>query len=105
MVEKIDIGGKTFNLRHLGFNYGDKPGVYAFLRKEGDIWVILYVGETQSFRERLTDGLEQHTAYDRAVLDYRATHVATRVVAGGKTARLSLETHLRHQYEPICNAQ
>lgn len=110
MADKLpltDSNGNNHNfwLHPIGTNYKDEPGVYAFARNDSKAWTIVYIGETDSLKTRLTDQLKQHHRYQCAVVNEKATHLLTRIVAGGDQARLDLETGLRQAYEPACNRQ
>lgn len=94
-----------FGLYPIGTNFKDEPGVYAFVRNDSEAWTIVYIGETDSLKTRLTDQLKQHHRYQCAVVNEKATHLLARIVAGGDQARLDLETGLRQAYEPTCNKQ
>ena len=85
-----------------GFNA--VSGVYIFCRQliSGN-WEALYVGETQSFKQRLNTGIGSHDGYARAKR-LGMTHIAALKVAGD-TERLRIETDLRHGLNPSANAQ
>lgn len=105
MADKVTIDGLEFYVHPIGTNYKDVAGVYVFLASSENKWRIRYIGETESLKSRLTDKLLQHHRYECAVTRGKATHIATRAVAGGKTARLDLETRLRGLFDPPCNRQ
>ena len=65
----------------------------------------MYAGEAEDLKDRLYTNLKQHHRYDCAVTNGKSTHLATRIVSGGKKARLDLETKLREDYDPPCNRQ
>lgn len=101
------ISGTTyeFQLHPIGTAYFPKPGVYIFCRDIGrGSFSALYIGETESFKRRLTDELEAHHSLD-AVRRHGATHICTLHVTGNLTDRLSIETDLRHALNPPCNKQ
>jgi hypothetical protein len=64
----------------------------------------LYVGETQSFEDRLNTNRLNHDGYKRAA-KMGITHICARVVPQGATERLRIETDLRHALHPPCNAE
>lgn len=105
MADKVKLDGLEFYIHPVGTNYVDQGGVYAFLKVVGSQWVINYIGETESLKSRLTQNLKQHHRYDCAVARGKATHIATRLVTGGKQARLDMETRLRNVFDPPCNKQ
>ena len=105
MSEKVDLDGVSFSVHRIGTNYKAEPGVYAFLRDNGDKWGVRYVGETDDLKDRLTINLLTHHRYNCAVTNGKSTHLATRIISGGKKSRLDLETRIRNRYDPPCNRQ
>ena len=110
MVDKLpleDASGNKYDfwLYPIGTNFKKAAGVYAFARDDGNAWAIIYIGEAEDLKDRLYTRLKQHHRYKCAVQDESATHLLTRLVAGGEQARLDLETSLRRHYDPVCNRQ
>lgn len=101
------ISGLSYELEHhpIGTVFNSVPGVYIFCRPGlGGRWYAVYIGETDNLNRRLTQQLAAHhqaASIGRA----GATHVCAMVVAGGKTARLNIETDLRQKQNPPCNEQ
>lgn len=96
-------GTYEFDVYLIGQEFNPVSGVYIFCRPIGDgRFEALYVGETDSFNDRLNTRLEHHHGFKRAI-PYGATHVAVRLVASADC--LSVETDLRHGLNPVCNAQ
>lgn len=94
----------TFELHPIGTNFLDLPGVYVFCRPSSPGFMeALYVGETDSFQDRLHTRLVDHDGYKRACRA-QASHVAVMRV-GNPTQRLWIETDLRHGLDPVCNLQ
>ncbi len=109
MADKVDwVGqsGQTYSsyLRKIGTTYKDLPGVYIFVKLEIEKWSPIYVGETDSLKDRLTTNRENHHRY-YCVTNHGATHICTMVVEGGEQARLDIETDIRQSYQPPCNKQ
>ena len=102
-----DATGNKFKFyRHpIGTNYKDLPGVYAFVRDDGEQWTIVYIGEAESLKDRLFTNLKQHHRYQCAVETEGASDFLTRTVSGTDEVRLDLETRLRQNYDPACNRQ
>lgn len=87
------------------WTYFPVPGVYIFCRDIGnDQFSPLYIGETDDFSRRIGSELVRHHKWDEVRLR-GATHIATLVVPGHYTARLAVETDLRHGCKPPCNDQ
>ena len=87
MADKVDwVGqsGQTYSsyLRKIGASYKDLPGVYIFVKLEIEKWSPIYVGETDSLKDRLTTNRENHHRY-YCVTNHGATHICTMVVEGG----------------------
>ena len=91
----------TFSVHPLGTQFNPIPGIYLFCRDIPDGLEALYVGETQSFVDRLNTGLQNHDGYKRASrigFDYVAV-----MRCDDSTERLRIETDLRHAFNPIFN--
>ena len=98
--------GQSYNFEPhpVGTQFNPISGVYIFCRKiASGSWEALYVGETQSFKQRLNTGVGSHDGYARASR-LGMTHIAALVVAGD-AERLRVETDLRHGLNPSANAQ
>lgn len=94
----------TFETHPVGTQFKPVSGVYIFCRQVTTVsWEALYVGETQSLKQRLNTGVSSHDGYLRASR-LGMTHIAAVVVAGN-TERLRIETDLRHGLNPSANAQ
>ena len=92
-----------FQLHPIGTAYFDKPGVYIFCKAGPDgTWYAIYVGETNSFKVRLTDNLANHHRW-QCILAAGATHICTRHVP--RYSRVAIETDLRNSLNPPCNRQ
>lgn len=99
--------GTAYELQHyrIGTVFNAVPGVYIFCRLGADgRWYAEYIGETDNLARRLTHELAAHHQASR-IGRAGATHICAMVVTGGKTARLNIETDLRHSQNPPCNAQ
>lgn len=94
----------TFETHPFGKQFNPVSGVYIFCRQvTSGNWEALYVGETQSLKQRLNTGINAHAGYLRASR-MGMTHIAALVVAGD-AERLRVETDLRHGLNPSANAQ
>jgi excinuclease UvrABC nuclease subunit len=93
----------AFYLHEIGTDYKDEPGNYIFARLSNNTWVPIYIGETDSLKDRLYTNLTSHHKYDCAVNMNGATHFFTRITSGGEQARLDIETDLVHAFNPPCN--
>ena len=94
----------TFETHPVGTRFNPVSGVYIFcLEIASGSWEALYVGETQSFEQRLNAGIRSHDGFARASR-LGMTHIAVLVVAGD-AERLRIETDLRHGLNPVANAQ
>jgi hypothetical protein len=93
-----------FQLDALGTQYKPKPGVYVFCHAAPGGWIPDYVGETEDFNARLSNGGPSHHQLD-SIKAAGATHIATRHEPGGLSTRVSIETDLRHGLNPCCNRQ
>lgn len=94
----------TFETHPFGTEFGNYSGVYiACVETTPGRWNALYVGETQSFFDRIYAGLEHHNGL-KCARNNGATHLGVMLVYGN-AARLAVETELRHVLDPHCNRQ
>lgn len=109
MVLKVTWPGKagkqyTFDTYPIGTEFNPVLGVYIACKCTGGVnWNAFYVGETQSFHDRLNTGLEHHDGLKCARRN-GATHLGVMIVHGDAN-RLRVETELRHVLNPVCNRQ
>jgi len=94
-----------FELWPIGTAFRDLSGVYIFckLAPNGN-WDAVYIGETQSFQNRLTDGLAQHHQW-MSIIACGASHICVMQVPGGLALREGIETDLRRHLKTPCNLQ
>ena len=95
-------GGREFEVYKPDTEWNDVGGVYIFTAQQaagllGNIWQALYVGETESFKNRL---LANHEKWPAAV-KLGATHIHIR--NEGTITRKALERKLRDKHEPRLN--
>ena len=94
----------TFETYDIGERFNPISGVYIFCRQVDPVnWEALYVGETQSLKQRLNIGISAHDGYARASR-LGCTHIAALAVSGD-VERVRIETDLRHGLNPSANAQ
>ena len=92
-----------FSIFPIGTECIPYPGVYIFTRETSPgWWQALYVGESNSFHDRLYARLEDHDGYKRAARA-GATHIGLHFTRASE--RLWIETDLRHGLNPVCNKQ
>jgi hypothetical protein len=83
-----------------GTQWNDVPGCYIFAKRVPQGWVALYIGQTESFKNRFDD----HHKWPCALRN-GATHVHARVNNAGETSRRTEERDLIERYQPTCNEQ
>lgn len=106
LVNWYGISGQkyTFEVYPLGTEFFSLSGVYILCTVLPDgRYKALYVGETQSFHDRLNAGLYDHDGYVSATR-YGVSHIGALLV-DDSTLRLRIETDLRHALHPVCNRQ
>ena len=86
-IEKISCCGKsgqeyTFEVYSDKTEFNSVPGVYIFCQKNiiGGGYDPLYVGQTDSFEQRLNTGIASHKHYDEAI-NLGMTHIAVMVIS------------------------
>ena len=100
-------GGRQYELQlhPIGTAYFDRSGVYIFVKRAANgAWDAVYIGETGSFKRRLTDELQLHHQWP-GFITHGATHIATLHVPGGLAPREGIETDLRGAIQTPCNRQ
>ncbi len=96
---------RTFELHPIGTEFNAVAGVYIFCKESKPrSWTAIYIGETDSFKRRLTDELESHHRWD-CIKKNGATHICVLVVSGGVRARQTIETDLLAFIDTPCNRQ
>jgi hypothetical protein len=101
------LNGRNYQLemRPIGSWFYEVSGVYVFCKPAANgNWDAIYVGETDNLNQRLNTALQSHHMWPSCAL-HGATHIASIVVGGERSARLALETELRHSLNPPCNRQ
>ena len=78
--------------------WNDYPGLYLFAGIQNGRWKPFYIGETQSFKERMP----MHERWTDAILR-GATHVHAFVYRGEEWNRRKLEMDLIQNYRPELN--
>ena len=107
--ETITVQGEskkyTFQLFKKGTSFNALAGIYIFYREYGENnWIRIYIGETESFKDRIGDNFSQHHQY-HCIVSKQYTHIAALEVKGGKQSRLNIETDIRHFKQGLCNDQ
>ena len=100
----ITISGYTFEGPYSSPNsLRDNQGVYAILN--GTVRPnILYVGESESVRTRVTNNHERESCWDRN--NTRGLYYCALYTPGWtKQQRLTLESRIREEFNPVCNRQ
>ena len=85
----------------LNTNWNDVPGNYIFTKWTANGWSPLYVGETDSFSNRL-GSLGSHHAHGCATRN-GMTHIHARTNMGGVARRRAEEADIIRRYTPTCN--
>ena len=93
-----------FEVFPVGTLFNSVPGVYIACRLPSAGWYqALYVGETQSVKDRLNGSANNHYGL-RCAAHNGMSHIAVMVVYSD-AERLRIETDLRHGLNPCCNRQ
>ena len=103
MAEKCtwtgDSGKKyEYYITPIDTEWKDAPGNYIFAKEtEPHKWEAVYIGQTESFKDRLPDHNELP-----CILDNGGTHIHTHINRD-KQARLDEEADLLENHETPCN--
>ena len=93
-----------FETYTIGTKFNSVSGVYiACKRLVSGNFEALYIGETESFYDRLNAGAVYHDGLKSAARS-GMTHIGALVVTGN-AQRIRVETDLRHGLNPSCNKQ
>jgi len=94
------VSGNTYRYIVYGLDtrWNDVPGNYIFAKWTGSRWVAVYIGETESFLQRLPDHEKIACARRNG-----ATHIHAHVNNGGRDARRREESDLVAAHNPPCN--
>jgi Nuclease subunit of the excinuclease complex len=93
--------GKTleFEVHPFDVNWGDYAGLYIFADGSGDCWKPLYIGKTESFKNRFAS----HEREDEAL--YRGSTAIHAVAVPQAGKRAEWEVALIQIYQPPMNVQ
>jgi excinuclease UvrABC nuclease subunit len=100
MSEQVTWLSHEFTMYSPNTEWNDVGGVYIFTgRNQEGLWVALYIGQTDSFRNRIPQHEKWNPAAQRG-----ASHVHALVVPQEAT-RLAIEEELIRTYRPPLNDQ
>lgn len=93
--------GNSYPYGVYGFDtrWNDKAGNYIFASRANGTWKATYVGQTESFLDRLPN----HNEIDCARRN-GATHVHAHTNNGGEEVRKAEEADLIKAHQPPCNS-
>jgi hypothetical protein len=95
-----NFDGHHFTIHNPNANWSDTGGIYIFAKRNKDsTWKAIYIGQTHSFKERLSN----HPQWEDAVL-MEVTHIHLLTIQQEAT-RLSVEKDLIQKYHPALNQQ
>jgi hypothetical protein len=85
----------------IGMTFVDEPGNYIFTKETSpNHWIPLYIGQTESLRNRLTD----HEKLP-CIQQYGGTNIHAHTTSGGEEVRKAEETDLLAKWDPPCNKE
>ena len=90
----------AYDVYSISSPWNDVPGNYVFAGQQGGIWQLLYVGQCDSFSERIPS----HERWAEAV-QRGATHVLAQTNTAGEPARLAQERDIIGRHQPPMNVQ
>lgn len=90
--------GYVFDVFQPPVTWNDVPGVYIFAKIDGGYWRALYIGQTGSLSQRLTN----HERWSEAAR-LGATHIHTFVEYSG-LHRINIESNLVSAFQPPLNS-
>lgn len=93
--------GKEYGywIHKIGTNFKDEPGNYIYAKEtEPNRWRPIYIGQTESLKDRLADHEKEKCARQNG-----ATHIHAHINGSGETGRRAEETDLIRNWAPACN--
>lgn len=98
MNKRVSWLNHTFSVHSLGTNWASVGGIYIFCGLDNDNrWVPQYIGQTSSFKERLSN----HERWDQAV-ELGSTHIHARTIKN-TVNRTLIESELIEAFQPKLN--
>ena len=91
--------GYRYDIYWIGTEWNDVAGNYIYAGKPSSDWVAAYIGQTNSFKNRLPNHEEEACAKRNG-----ATHIHARTNSS-EAARLAEEADLIRKHQPPCNQQ
>ena len=93
------IGKYGYWIHPIGTAFKDEPGNYMYATESRPgYWRPVYIGQTESLRDRLADHEREWCARRNG-----ATHIHAHVTTAGELARRTEETDLIRKWSPVCN--
>jgi hypothetical protein len=89
-----------YSVHELNTDWADKPGNYIYAKIVNGAWRAVYIGQTNSFKNRLPNHNELPCINRNG-----ATHVHAHVNMGGEAVRKAEEADLIAGHKPPCNDQ
>ena len=88
-------------IHSIGTTFKDEPGNYIYASQtEPNRWRPIYIGQTESLRDRLADHEKESCAKRNG-----ATHIHAHTSSNSESTRKSEEADLIEQWKPVCNEQ
>ena len=88
-----------FRIYGLDTNWNDVPGNYIFAKRSGAGWIALYIGQTSSFKNRLSPS---HEHWNRA-LQHGMTYIHAHTGSEYERTRRYEEWNLIRRHMPVVN--
>jgi len=95
MLKATGISGRSYDLQlhPIRTDYLDRSGVYIFVKRAANGgWDAIYIGETGSFKRRLSDELTLHHQW-QGIIAHGATHIGTLHVPRGGLDHFGLTSY------------
>ena len=88
----------TYTVYGIGGSWNDVAGNYIYAHRSGSSWKASYIGQTQSFKDRLPNHNEEECATRNG-----ATHIHARTNTASEAVRKAEEADLIKKHQPPCN--
>ena len=90
-----------YEVLYPNFSWPDQPGNYIFAKRSVNGWIAVYVGQTSSLKDRLSN-LASHHKYPCALRN-GMTAIHAHLSSADDRTREAEEADLINSYHPVCN--
>ena len=90
-----------YEIQSFDAKWSDVPGNYIFAKQVSNSWQSVYIGETESLKDRITTSHEKYPC----TVAKGFTHVHAHGSSSNQATRRQEETDLLNRFNPPCNKE